>query len=100
MIELNNISKSFGEQEVLNRVNAKFHQGEVNFVIGRSGSGKSVMTKCTVGLLEPDSGHVYLVSCCVPFDSFAAPTPPSVTGQSFYSWASLDVEKPVFEFMT
>ncbi|MEC7654484.1 MAG: ATP-binding cassette domain-containing protein [Bacteroidota bacterium] len=58
MIELNDISKSFGEQEVLNRVNAKFHQGKVNFVIGRSGSGKSVMTKCTVGLLEPDSGHV------------------------------------------
>ena len=58
MIELNDISKSFGGQEVLNRVNANFHQGKVNFVIGRSGSGKSVMTKCTVGLLEPDLGHV------------------------------------------
>jgi len=58
MIELRNISKSFGDQNVLRRVSAKFHKGKVNFVIGRSGSGKSVMTKCTVGLLEPDEGHV------------------------------------------
>lgn len=58
MIELRNISKSFGDQNVLNRVSATFQQGKVNFVIGRSGSGKSVMTKCTVGLLEPDVGHV------------------------------------------
>tara|TARA_Y100000739_G_scaffold228317_1_gene239801 strand:- start:1076 stop:1822 length:747 start_codon:yes stop_codon:yes gene_type:complete len=58
MIELRTISKSFGDQNVLNRVSATFQQGKVNFVIGRSGSGKSVMTKCTVGLLEPDEGHV------------------------------------------
>ncbi len=58
MIEIRNISKSFGDQNVLNRVSATFQQGKVNFVIGRSGSGKSVMTKCTVGLLEPDVGHV------------------------------------------
>ena len=58
MIELRTISKSFGDQNVLNRVNTTFQQGKVNFVIGRSGSGKSVMTKCTVGLLEPDEGQV------------------------------------------
>ena len=58
MIELHNISKAFGDQTVLEGIDAKFHQGKVNFVIGRSGSGKSVMTKCTVGLLEPDSGEV------------------------------------------
>ena len=58
MIELHNISKAFGDQTVLEGIGAKFHQGKVNFVIGRSGSGKSVMTKCTVGLLEPDSGEV------------------------------------------
>jgi phospholipid/cholesterol/gamma-HCH transport system ATP-binding protein len=58
MIELRNISKSFGDQNVLNNISATFQQGKVNFVIGRSGSGKSVMTKCTVGLLEPDEGHV------------------------------------------
>ena len=58
MIELHNISKAFGGQTVLEEVSAQFHQGKVNFVIGRSGSGKSVMTKCSVGLLEPDTGHV------------------------------------------
>jgi phospholipid/cholesterol/gamma-HCH transport system ATP-binding protein len=58
MIELRNISKSFSEVPVLKGINATFHKGKVNFVIGRSGSGKSVMTKCTVGLLEPDTGHV------------------------------------------
>lgn len=58
MIELRNISKSFGDQNVLNKVSATFQQGKVNFVIGRSGSGKSVMTKCTVGLLEPNKGDV------------------------------------------
>ena len=58
MIELKNISKFFGEHHVLKNVSAKFHKGKVNFIIGRSGSGKSVMTKCTVGLLEPDEGKV------------------------------------------
>jgi len=58
MIELINISKSFGEHHILKNVSAKFHKGKVNFIIGRSGSGKSVMTKCTVGLLEPDEGKV------------------------------------------
>ena len=58
MIELHNISKSFGDHHVLKEVSAVFEQGKVNFVIGRSGSGKSVMTKCTVGLIEPDLGHV------------------------------------------
>ena len=58
MIEIHNVSKSFGDQHVLKNVAAQFHPGKVNFIIGRSGSGKSVMTKCTVGLLEPDQGHV------------------------------------------
>lgn len=58
MIEVKHISKSFGAQSVLNDVSATFHPGKVNFIIGRSGSGKSVLTKCTVGLLEPDRGHV------------------------------------------
>jgi phospholipid/cholesterol/gamma-HCH transport system ATP-binding protein len=58
MIELKNISKSFDEHNVLKDVSAKFHNGKVNFIIGRSGSGKSVMTKCAVGLLEPDKGQV------------------------------------------
>lgn len=58
MIALHNISKSFGSHHVLHDISAVFERGQVNFVIGRSGSGKSVLTKCTVGLLEPDVGHV------------------------------------------
>ena len=58
MIEIHRLSKSFGDQQVLHDISATFHPGKVNFIIGRSGSGKSVMTKCTVGLLEPDQGHV------------------------------------------
>lgn len=59
MIEVKNISKSFGKHNVINNVSATFEKGKVNFIIGRSGSGKSVLTKCTVGLLEPDEGHVF-----------------------------------------
>jgi phospholipid/cholesterol/gamma-HCH transport system ATP-binding protein len=58
MIELQHLQKSFGDHHVLKDVSATFERGKVNFVIGRSGSGKSVMTKCTVGLIEPDQGCV------------------------------------------
>lgn len=44
---------------MLKGISARFEPGKVNFVIGRSGSGKSVMTKCTVGLVEPDAGSVH-----------------------------------------
>ncbi len=59
MIELQHLEKSFGDHHVLKDVSATFERGKVNFVIGRSGSGKSVMTKCTVGLIEPDQGRVF-----------------------------------------
>ena len=59
MIELQHLEKSFGDNHVLKDVSATFERGKVNFVIGRSGSGKSVMTKCTVGLIEPDQGRVF-----------------------------------------
>lgn len=59
MIELQHLEKSFGDHHVLKGISATFERGKVNFVIGRSGSGKSVMTKCTVGLIEPDQGRVF-----------------------------------------
>ncbi len=59
MIEVQHLEKSFGDHHVLKDVSATFERGKVNFVIGRSGSGKSVMTKCTVGLIEPDQGRVF-----------------------------------------
>lgn len=58
MIEIQQVTKSFGDQVILKGVTAQFKPGQVNFIIGRSGSGKSVLTKCTVGLLEPDHGRV------------------------------------------
>ncbi len=59
MIELKNIKKSFNGVEVLKGINASFEKGKTNLIIGASGSGKSVLTKCTVGLIDPDEGNVY-----------------------------------------
>lgn len=59
MIEVKNISKSFGEHDVLKGISAHFTPGKVSFIIGQSGSGKSVLTKCIVGLLKPDLGEVF-----------------------------------------
>jgi len=58
MIELRNIRKGFDEREVLKGIDAQFLEGKVNFMIGQSGSGKSVLTKCAVGLMRPDQGEV------------------------------------------
>lgn len=58
MIEIKNISKAFGEKEVLKDISFVFERGKVNMIIGQSGSGKSVLTKCIVGLLTPDTGEV------------------------------------------
>lgn len=58
MIELVDIRKSFGQQEVLKGISAKFTPGKVNMIIGASGSGKSVLMKTMVGLFEPTSGKV------------------------------------------
>jgi phospholipid/cholesterol/gamma-HCH transport system ATP-binding protein len=58
MIEALNISKSFGEHKVLNNVSFRFETGKCNLIIGQSGSGKTVLMKCLVGLFEIDSGKV------------------------------------------
>lgn len=57
-IEIKNISKKFGEKEVLKDISYRFEKGKVNMIIGASGSGKSVTLKCLVGLLKPDVGQV------------------------------------------
>jgi phospholipid/cholesterol/gamma-HCH transport system ATP-binding protein len=59
MVELKHISKSFNGTEVLKDISVVYEQGKTNLIIGASGSGKSVLTKCTVGLIEPDSGEVF-----------------------------------------
>ena len=58
MIELKNIRKAFGEKVVLEDVSATMMPGKVNLIIGSSGSGKTVLMKCMIGLIHPDSGHV------------------------------------------
>lgn len=58
MIEVKNLSKSFGDLEVLKDINFKFEENKVNLIIGESGSGKSVLTKCMVGLHTPEEGQV------------------------------------------
>jgi phospholipid/cholesterol/gamma-HCH transport system ATP-binding protein len=58
MIEMKNISKSFGEKVVLDNVDAVMEPGKVNLIIGTSGSGKTVMMKCMIGLITPEQGQV------------------------------------------
>ena len=58
MIEIQHLYKSFGDKEVLKDINAKFEDGKTNLIIGQSGSGKTVLVKNIVGLLEPTSGHI------------------------------------------
>lgn len=58
MIEGIDIKKSFGDHHVLVGVNVKLHKGKVNMIIGKSGTGKSVLLKCLVGLHEVSEGRV------------------------------------------
>lgn len=58
MIEVKNLNKSFGEKHVLQNVSAMFAKGRPNLIIGASGSGKSVLMKCMVGLEAVDTGEV------------------------------------------
>lgn len=58
MIEVKNLTKSFGDKTVLRGINASFETGKTNLIIGQSGSGKTVLMKNLVGLLHPTSGEV------------------------------------------
>jgi len=58
MIEARNIDKFFGENHVLKDVSCLFEKGKTNLIIGQSGSGKTVLVKCLVGLYEVDRGIV------------------------------------------
>lgn len=59
MIEVKNIFKSYDGEYVLNDVSARFEQGKCNLIIGRSGSGKTVLLKSIAGLIEVDQGEIW-----------------------------------------
>ena len=58
MIEIRDIKKSFGERVILEDISAVMEAGKCNLIIGTSGSGKTVLTKCIVGLFQPDHGDI------------------------------------------
>ncbi len=58
MIEVKEISKSFADKKILTNVSGVFEKGKPNLIIGASGTGKSVLLKCIVGLVKPDHGSV------------------------------------------
>jgi phospholipid/cholesterol/gamma-HCH transport system ATP-binding protein len=60
MIEVRELHKSFGAQKILDRVSFRIETGESVVIIGRSGGGKSVLLKHIIGLLQPDSGDVFV----------------------------------------
>ncbi len=59
-IEFKDVSKSFGNLQVLDKVNLKIYSGEITSIIGKSGVGKSVLLKHIIGLLKPDSGQILI----------------------------------------
>lgn len=58
MIEVKHLYKSFEDKDVLKDINTVFHTGKTNLIIGQSGSGKTVLMKCLVGLLRPEQGEL------------------------------------------
>ncbi len=59
MIKVENLSKYFGEKKVLDNINTEFETGKCNLIIGKSGSGKTVLMKCLVSLYTPDEGFIH-----------------------------------------
>jgi phospholipid/cholesterol/gamma-HCH transport system ATP-binding protein len=59
LIELRDVSKTLGSKPVLTHINLKIFRGQITAIIGKSGSGKSVLLKHIIGLLEPDAGDVF-----------------------------------------
>ena len=64
MIKCEHIFKSFEGRTVLNDISVTFETGKTNLIIGRSGSGKTVLLKTLVNLHEPDSGEIYFDDVC------------------------------------
>ena len=59
MIKIENIKKRFGNEEILKGISTVFEKGKTNLIIGQSGSGKTVMLKCLLGLFQPEEGLIF-----------------------------------------
>jgi phospholipid/cholesterol/gamma-HCH transport system ATP-binding protein len=59
MIKVDNIKKRFGDEEILKGISTVFEKGKTNLIIGQSGSGKTVMLKCLLGLFKPEEGRIF-----------------------------------------
>ncbi|MBR2628559.1 MAG: ATP-binding cassette domain-containing protein, partial [Alistipes sp.] len=64
MIKAVNITKSFEGRTILNDISVEFGSGQTNLIIGRSGSGKTVLLKSLVGLHDVDTGAIYYDDVC------------------------------------
>lgn len=60
IVEVCEVDKSYGEQKVLNKVSMKLYKGNIYGLVGRNGSGKTVLMKCILGLTRPDAGKVFV----------------------------------------
>ena len=59
MIKVENVHKKLGEEEILKGITTVFERGKTNLIIGQSGSGKTVLLKCLLGLFKPEEGFIY-----------------------------------------
>lgn len=59
MIKVENVHKSFGDEDILRGITTEFDKGKTNLIIGQSGSGKTVLLKCMLGIFKPDQGRIY-----------------------------------------
>lgn len=66
VIQIRNLNKSFGDNHVLRNFNIDLYNGENLAVVGKSGSGKSVLIKCIIGLMKPDSGTIFMFEKNIP----------------------------------
>lgn len=60
MIKVEHLSKSFKEQEILQDINVEFERGKIYGIIGRNGSGKSMLFKCICGFIHPSQGKIFI----------------------------------------